>query len=164
MRVLRTNPSLRGLGCSCNDVTFGQGGMAGLGMDSYSVASWNPPGQGVSEGFFGNNALKTSGTAANAIATSTADPPTPTGQAVFDAFSNNYGGVQPGHLPIYPNGTADNLSFVQTPPPSLQCQLVSTMNANAGLFVVGTLALFWMLNKGHHKVREYHAKRKAKAS
>lgn len=165
--VTRTNRSLKGLGCACQNPTFGKpvATLNGLGMDTYADLSWAPPGQGIQDGYFGVNAsdmsVQASGTAANTLARTTPDGATPTGQAVVDAFSNNYGGAQPGNLPLYPNATADGLSFVHTPPPSLQCQIVNGLNNNPLLFIGAVFGVFYLANLGAHKARAYHAKRKA---
>lgn len=154
MNVTRTNPSLKGLGCSCQDTTLR--GIAGLGMDSYATLSWTPPSQSSPGGYFGNGSLGQPGTAANALANAQPDGTTPTGNAVVDAFSNDNGGAQPGVLYLDPNVTANNLSFVQAPVQSTQCKIISTLNANPLLFIGGTFALFYLLGNSKTKRAPAH--------
>lgn len=165
--VTRTNRSLKGLGCACQNPTFGKPvALNGLGMDAYADMSWAPSGQGIQDGYFGVNAsdmsVQASGSAANSLAKTTPDGATSTGQAVVDAFSNNYGGAQPGNLPLYPNATADGLSFVRTPPPSLQCQIVNGLNSHPLLFIAGVFGVFYLANLGTHHARAARAHKGAK--
>jgi hypothetical protein len=126
--------------------------MAGLGMDTYSTLSWNDPSQSSPGGYFGSAGasmtINQPGTAANTLAAATPDGATPTGQTVVNAFSNTNGGAQPGVLPLDPNQTANNLSFVVPPAASLQCQVVSWINSSPALFVGGIFALVFLMN--HH--------------
>ena len=78
---------------------------------------------------------------------------------VADAFSNTNGGAQPGVLPLYPNATADGLSFVQTPPPSLQCQLINGINANPLIFLAVVAGVFYLADMGMGKARAARARR-----
>lgn len=181
----------RGMGCGCSSGSCGCGvnglgdivpghfpipmnpilagrpvALAGLGMDSYAVVSWNPPSQSSADGYFGNGGagpmtINQPGSAANNLANATPDGATPTGVAVVNAFSNNYGGAQPGVLPLDPNQTANSLSFVQPLQPSLQCQITNLINSNPLMFLGIVFGTFYLANQGSHKVREYHAKRKA---
>lgn len=164
--VTRTNRSLKGMGCGTGCGCGPKDGMTGLGMDSYLTMGWTPPGQGTEGEFFGNTpntrmTINQPGTTANALARSTPDGATPTGQAVVSAFSNNYGGAQPGELPLNPNERVNTLSFVQPVPMSLECQLTSAINSHPLIFIGACFGLFYLANVGGTKVRAYHAKRKA---
>jgi hypothetical protein len=102
--------------------------------------SWMP--------FSWGRAVNTPGTAANNLANTTPDNNlNPTQQTVIQSFSNDTGGAQPGVLPLYPNATADGLSFVRKPPVSLQCQASSAISAHPLLLVGGAFALFYLLNQ-----------------
>lgn len=163
MNVDRLNRSLKGLGCSCNDAAFGQSGMAGMGgllnglgrlaQVNYADMSWTPPSMSSPNGYFGNQAAFQPGTAANMLLNQSPDGPTPTGGAVFDAFTNNAGGTQPGVLALDPNATANNLSFIQAPPVSTECKVMSAINAHPLLLIGGVFGLFYLLNEhsGKHK-------------
>jgi hypothetical protein len=107
------------------------------------------PGLFIDRGMNGIGSLGVPGTAANTLANVTPDDVNPTAQTVFDSFTNDHGGTQPGVLALDPNATANNLSFVQPPPVSTQCELISTLNANPLLFIGGTFVLFYLLNQGH---------------
>lgn len=164
--VNRTNRSLKGMGCRTGCGCGPRDGMTGLGMDTYLTMGWTPPGQGTEGGFFGNDpstrmTINQPGTMANALARTTPDGVTPTGAAVVSAFSNNYGGAQPGVLPLDPNWVANNLSFVRPVEPSLECQMNGAINSHPLIFIGGVFGLFWLLGAGGSKVRAYHAKRKA---
>lgn len=159
MKVNRSNPVTNGMGCPCTDNPTG---MQGLGMSSYSVASWNPPSQSSEGGYFGmGTSVNTQGTAANALANASPDAPNPTTQAVFDAFGNDVGSAQPGVLQLYPNATADNLTFVRPLELSTQCKVIGTLNSNPMWLIGGAFLLFYLTGQGTHKAREYHARRKA---
>ena len=187
MKVTRTNPSVSGMGCpDCGGAPdcfmsphYGYAAaqsdrdQPGLvvnrsqlqGYDGGSMdISWRPPSQSSYGGYFGMGALGAPGTTATALANTTPDGPNPTMQTVIDSFSNTVGSAQPGVLQLDPNTTANNLSFVQPQKQSLQCQIVSDINSNPLLVIGGTFALFWLLSQGGHKVREYHARRKAARS
>ena len=138
-------------------------GLRGLGL----TMSWNDPSQSSANGFFGNGGdnatVNIPGTAANALATATPDGGTPIGTAVVNSFSNNYGGAQPGVLPLSPNDTANNLSFAQPAVQSLQCQLTNAISGNPLMFLGIVFGVFYMANMGAHKAREYRARKKAAA-
>ena len=159
MKVTRENRSLSGMGCSCQDPSLG---MSGLGMNNYSDLSWGPPSQSAPGGYFGQGSVNQPGTAANALANAQPDGATPVGDAVFDAFTNDNGGSQPGVLALNPNATSNNLSFVQPPVVSTQCEVVNAINANPIWLLAGTAALFYFASYGAAKHRERKARKAAK--
>ena len=156
MNVRRTNPSLTGLGCdsgacpTCyNGAVFGGnfatgGAQGGSGEVPYSVLSWADP-----SAPFGTNptAINVPGSMANTLAQTSPDYPSPMALTVAQSFGNNYGDAQPGILPLNPNATADNLSFVRPMNVTAGCAASQAISSHPVLLVAGAFALFYFLNQ-----------------
>ena len=143
---------LAGMGCSsCGKAC----GMQGL-PDSYSSMSWNDPSQSSPGGSFGMNnpatgqglAVGVPGTAASALVQTSPDYPSPTSLAVVHSFSNEWAGAQPGVLPLNPNWTANNLSFVKPLPQSPGCTFSQMIEGNPVVFIGGVFLLFMLVGRG----------------
>lgn len=119
-----------------------------MGINAGSpTAGANPSGWFAS--LFGpGNAVTKPGTAANALAQTSPDYPSPMALTVAQAFSNDYGDAQPGFVPLPKlNWTANNLSFVKRASITPQCVAVGAMNAHPLLLIGGAFALFYLLNQ-----------------
>ena len=155
MNVRRTNPSLTGLGCATGGCptcfngavygpNFSTGGAQSGGGVPYSVMSWADP-----SAPFGANptAINVPGSMSNTLAQTSPDAPSAMALTVAQSFGNDYGDAQPGILPLSPNETADNLSFVRPMNITAGCAASQSISAHPALLIVGTFALFYFLNQ-----------------
>jgi hypothetical protein len=123
---------------------FATGGSQSGGGVPYSVISWTPP-----SAPFGTapTAINIPGSAANNLAQTSPDYTSPIALAVAQSFGNDFGGAQPGVLPLSPNETADSLSFVRPMNTTPGCAASQAISSHPVLLVAGAFALFYFLNQ-----------------